>query len=356
MRHLFRLGAVLVAGLLTVSVIAGPADAARDDRAGGWLDRQLTDGLVHNDQFDFDDHGLSADFAFALKAIGGQGPTVRQIRNALAGEVNAWTTFQGSVFAGSVAKAVVLAQVTKGNDRSFGGVNLVKRLNQRVRKNGRIQDKGPADDSANTIGQAYAARGLTNAGSAKADEVTTFLLKQQCAKGYFRLDFAPRSQKKQRCDAGNPKTTSAPDPDVTALAVLQLNGIKGKSAEVQAAIDSATAWLLRKQKDNGSFGGGKTTRASNANSTGLAGWALGATDHCRAAAKAGRWARELQVPGSVGGTPLAGENGAVAYNRSGYNAGAGDGIDDTERDQWRRATAQAGPGLSFLAVKKCLGR
>jgi hypothetical protein len=343
MRQLLRLGAVVVAGLLTITVLAGPADAARDDRAGNWLGRQLTDGLVHNDQYAFDDHGLTADFAFGLKAIGGQGKTVRQIRNALAGDVNAWTRPGGNVSAGSTAKALVLAQVAKGNDRSFGGVNLVKRLNQRVKKNGRIRDQGP--DYANLIGQAFAARGLTNAGSAKADEATAFLLKQQCSRGFFRLDFAPKAQ---RC--------KKPDPDATSLVVLQLNGIKGKSPEVLAAIDLATTWLLTKQKANGSFGGGQSTKASNANSTGLAGWALGATDHCRSAARAGRWVRDLQVPSGVGGTPFAGENGAVAYNRAGYNAGESNGIDDTERDQWRRATAQAGPGLSFLAVKKCLGR
>jgi hypothetical protein len=354
MRHLLRLCAVLVAGLLTVSVLAAPANAARDDRAGRWLDRQLTGGLVHNDQFDFDDHGLTADFAFGLKAIGGQRPAVRKIRRALARDVNAWTTFSGDVFAGSVAKAVVLAQISNGNERSFGGVNLVKRLNKRVGKNGRIADKG-ASDFANTIGQAFAARGLANAGSTKAGKATRFLLKQQCSRGYFRLDFAPKGAKRQHCDAGN-RTTSAPDTDVTALAVLQLSAIKGRSAKVRAAIDDANRWLLRKQKRNGSFGGGPTTKASNSNSTGLAGWALGSTGSCHAAAKAARWVRKLQVPRGVGGTPLAGEAGAVAYNRAALRDGQNTGIDDSERDQWRRATAQAGPGLTYLAVKKCRGR
>ena len=59
------------------------------------------------------------------------------------------------------------------------------------------------------------------------------------------------------------------------------------------------------------------------------------------------------MPRGVGGTPLAGETGAVAYDRPGYRAGKRNGIDDGERDQWRRATAQAGPGLTYLAVKKC---
>lgn len=351
MRHLLRLCAVLIAGLLTATLLATPAQAARDDRAGRWLDRQLTGGLVHNDQFGFDDFGLSADFAFGLKAIGGQRAAVRQIRNALADNVNAWTTFSGDVFAGSVAKAVVLAQVSNGDERSFGGVNLVKRLNKRVTGNGRIADKG-ASDFANTIGQAFAARGLANADSPKARKTIRFLLKQQCSRGYFRLDFAPKGAKKQHCDAGT-RATSAPDTDVTALAVLQLSAIKGKSRVVRAAIDDATSWLERKQKRNGSLGGGPTTKASNSNSTGLTAWALGSTGSCHAAVKAARWVRKLQVPQGVGGTPLAGEAGAVAYDRPGYRAGRRNGIDDGERDQWRRATAQAGPGLTYLAVKKC---
>jgi hypothetical protein len=351
MRQLLRLTAVSLAALLTISLVAGPADAAPDDRAGGWLKRQLTDGLVHNDQFDFDDLGLTADFAFALKAIGGQRPVLRSIRNALADDVNTWTRFGGNVSAGSTAKAVVLAQVTRADERAFGGVNLVRRLQHRVRDNGRIHDEGT--DFANTIGQAFAARGLANADSRKANKVIGYLLKQQCSRGYFRLNFTPAGEKGQACDSGD-ATTSAPDTDVTALAVLSLRAIRGKSPAIRSAIADGVDWLKRRQKDNGSFGGGPSTRGSNANSTGLAAWALGETGACRPAARAARWLRDLQVPGGVGGTPLEGESGAVAYNRAAYKAGENDGIDDTERDQWRRATAQAGPGLTYLAVKQCM--
>ena len=350
MRQLLRPATVLVAVLLTTTVLVGPAEAAPDGRAGGWLERQLTDGRVHNDQFGFDDLGLTADFAFALKATGGQGPAVRAIRRALADDVNSWTRFGGNVSAGSTAKAVVLAQVTRADERSFGGVNLVRRLQQRVRDNGRIRDEGP--DFANTIGQAYAARGLANADSRRAGKAIGYLLKQQCSRGYFRLNFTPAGQKRQSCDSGD-ATSSAPDTDVTALAVLSLRAVRGKSPAIRAAIVDATGWLKKRQKDNGSFGGGPSTRGSNTNSTGLAAWALGESGACRPAARAARWIRDLQVPGGVGGTPLAGEGGAVAYNRGAYNKGERNGIDDTERDQWRRATAQAGPGLTFLAVKQC---
>ena len=352
MRHPLRLCAVLIAGLLTATLLATPAQAARDDRAGRWLDRQLTGGLVHNDQFGFDDYGLSADFAFGLKAIGGQRAAVRQIRNALADNVNAWTTFSGDVFAGSVAKAVVLAQVSNGDERSFGGVNLVKRLNKRVTGNGRIADKGASRLRQHHRpgvrrawpGQRRLAQGAQDDPVPAEAAVLARILPPR---------LRTQGREEAACDAGT-RATSAPDTDVTALAVLQLSAIKGKSRVVRAAIDDATSWLERKQKRNGSLGGGPTTKASNSNSTGLTAWALGSTGSCHAAVKAARWVRKLQVPQGVGGTPLAGEAGAVApTTRPGYRAGRRNGIDDGERDQWRRATAQAGPGLTYLAVKKC---
>ena len=62
--------------------------------------------------------------------------------------------------------------------------------------------------------------------------------------------------------------------------------------------------------------------------------------------------RDLQVPPSAT-APLDGEVGAIAYDRAGYDGGEAGGIDDTERDQWRRTSAQAGPALGFLRVADC---
>lgn len=355
MRTLTRLAAVAAAGLLVLT-LPGAASAAPDDRSAGWLSRQLTDGLVHNNQYDFDDYGLTADTALALTAIGGHREDVRAIRAALADHVDSWTTGvdfgSDDVYAGSVAKALVVAQVTGADPRDFGGVNLVRRLGDRVSDSaptvGRIEDKS-ATDYANTIGQAFAARGLTRAGSGKADEAVRFLLKQQCEQGFFRLLFAPKDAEKQGCDAGTP-AESAPDTDVTALVVLSLDALpkKARTKAVRTSIDAATAWLKRTQKNNGSLGGGPDTEASNTNSTGLAAWALGETGACKKARKAALWVRDLQVSGDVSGTPLAGEKGAIAYDRAAYRAAAQDGIGTEQEDQWRRATTQAAPGLRHL--------
>jgi hypothetical protein len=60
-----RAAAVLAAGALVLTT-TGTAQAAPEDTSGGWLAGQLTNGLVHNDQFDFDDYGLSIDVGIAL--------------------------------------------------------------------------------------------------------------------------------------------------------------------------------------------------------------------------------------------------------------------------------------------------
>ena len=357
---ILRSAVALATGALIATGVAGPAQAAPDDLSGSWLTRQLTNGVVHNDFYAFDDYGLTADVAFALKYIGGQGDSVRRIRTALAQHVDEWTTYAGDVYAGSTAKAVVLAETTGADPRAFGGVNLVTRLNRRVSMTaptvGRIQDKSATGDNANAIGQALAARGLSVAHSRKADEAVRFLLEQQCSAGYFRLDFAPKTRQDQTCDGARRLSERAPDTDVTAIAVLSLKAVPHKTQAVRSAIADAIAWLKRRQQDNGSFGGGTATEASNSNSTGLAGWALGEVGACGAAQQAAHWVRNLQVSGDVSGTPLAGERGAIAYDRAAFRAAKADGIGQAERDQWRRATSQAAPSLGNLSLATCRQR
>ncbi len=196
---------------------------------------------MHNGQFDFDDYGLTADTALALEAIGHERATLHKIRHALARHVDDYTTFKKQRFAGSIAKLLVVAQQTGGDPVDFGGVNLVRRLEQRVATAapiaGRIEDRS-SSDYANTIGQIFAVRGLLKAGSASGGPALRFLLKQQCHNGAFRLDFnADKTAAAQGCT----KPGSA-DTDVTALAVIELTSLQsvrrtpGAGAEVGPAL------------------------------------------------------------------------------------------------------------------------
>ena len=280
---------------------------------------------------------------------------MKAITKAVAKNVGSYTAFPPSVYAGATAKAAVLALEQGKNPRSFGGVNLVTQLEGRVATaapiTGRIEDAfDPADqfggDFANVIGQAYAASALSQAKSPKAASAVSFLIQQQCAKGFFRLGFtADKSDADQTCD-GAAKSERSPDTDATAIAVLALQHVKGAAAK--AAFKKATAWLVDKQKADGSFGGGTSTETANTNSTGLAGWALAVAGATKPAVKAAVWVRTFQVgrANPCSGS-LAKQVGAIAYDLAGYEAGWTKGITKKTSDQWRRASAQSLPVLQW---------
>ncbi|CAM3547305.1 hypothetical protein [Nocardioides zeicaulis] len=348
-------GALVIAAVTAALFTAAPvqADGAQPPATSRWLGKQLVGGLVHNDQYDFDDYGLSIDVGLALDELG-RTAEVRTVRKALAANVASYTTGvdygASDVFAGATAKAAVFARAAGADPADFGGVDLVAQLSRRIATKapiaGRLQDKG-AEDYANVIGQSYAVDALTAARSPKATKATRFLLSQQCRAGYFRLDFtADTSAGDQTCDGGKRAGDSAPDTDATALAVLALLENPKPSRAVDEAVERAVSWLERTQARNGSFGGGRSTARANANSTGLAAWALGSAGSCARATKAASWLRTLVVSG------VPGEKGAVAYDRAAL-AGARDGISVEERDQFVRSTAQAAPALHHAVVNEC---
>jgi len=360
-----RAGTALAASALTASLVAAvaPAQAVSSTspagQGAGWLAAQLSDqGLIHNRQFGFDDYGLTIDTVFALQATGGHRVDVARARTALAKHVDSYTTgvdfSSPAVFAGAVSKLLVLAQTTGGNAHSFGGVNLVGRLDKRLvatgPSTGRIQDREDPSfpgDSANVVGQVFAVRGLLKAGAATGKPALDFLLQQQCANGFFRLDFTPdKTVAGQGCAPGD-----TPDTDVTALAVIELAPVAKGHPQLKAALGAATRWLVRHQKASGALGGAGPTSAVNANSTGLAGWAFLTEGVCGRARKAAHWLSDRQVTGHLAGTPLAGERGAIGYDNATLNAAKRDGIVKQTRDKWRRAAAQAAPAL--LALSRC---
>jgi hypothetical protein len=337
--------ALVVSAGSPAQAAAAPASSPAGHGAT-WLSKQLTGGLIHNDRFGVDDYGLSIDTAFALKAIGGHSTEVQQVRQAMAVHVADYTTFEGSQFAGSFAKLMVLAERTGGDPRDFGGVNLVRRLSKLIVKSGpatgRIHDQSAFGDNANTVGQVLAVRGLTAAHSGYAAPARRFLLQQQCDAGYFRLFFSKRSSSHQSCGRNSPA-----DPDATSYAVIQLWRTSKGHPRFRAALKHAVAWLAKQQRPSGAFIGSATTAVVNTNSTGLASWALATGGRCSAAKQAATWVAALQVGRQTAGSPLAGQRGAIAYNRHSLRVAQHDGIVLNTQDEWRRATSQAAPSLLF---------
>ncbi len=350
-----------VAGLAVASTIAlttfapvataataapdGRTDARTDERAitlaGTWLEGELTDGLIGAGGFT--DFGLSIDAGFALDQAGDKSG-VSSVNRALQRGVGGYISGDafgdaGSTYAGAVAKAATFARIAGANTTSYGGVNLITRLEERVSAvapiAGRIEDKSTYGDFANTLGQSYAARALTEARSARAADAVAFLLAQQCASGYFRQDFAKdKAAAAQGCTEG--QAGSDPSVDATALAVVNLVEADVKGSAVAASVAKAVDWLLGEQKRNGSFD-------ANTNSTGLAGWALGLVKEKAAARDAATYVRRQQpIETNRCRSALTKDSGAIAYDAKAIGAARNRGITDGDvRGQWRRATAQA---------------
>ncbi len=346
-----RAGITLATAALAVTAVlssAPTASAAPAGDAAGWLAGQL-EGGPFPDGFGGTDFGLTIDAGTALLEINRAGGA-RQVRDRLEATSSDYYTGDrfddvGSTYANALAKLTSFVQATGGDARAFDGNDLVQRLEGQVSERGatqgRIVDTSEFGDFANSLGQSFAVRALAGAGSPQAVPARSYLLLQQCREGYFRLNMGEAGARRQSCDAAGPRKSKA-DLDTTAINLINLQQLDRPGRQVNRAIRSGLAWVADQQRRDGSFGSSAPTTASNANSTGLAAWALGEGARCGPAAKAATWVRSLQLG-----------NGAIAYDRPSYRAARGDGVTRQTRDQFRRATAQAAPGLEYLRVKAC---
>ncbi|MGH3357677.1 MAG: hypothetical protein ACRDO7_02660, partial [Nocardioidaceae bacterium] len=276
MQRMSALG--VAAAVATMGTALAPASYAGDAaaparRAAHWQAGELTGGLIHNDQFDVDDYGLTIDSLFALDAAKVAPKKRHRIVRALRGNVGSYVgDGSGGTYAGAVAKMLVAAEAARAKPRAFGGVNLVKRTRSLIddagADKGRLKDDVTGgSDFSNLIGQGYALQGLA-ATHAAVPSVKRFLLKQQCAAGYFRISYNDATTNpKLRCATAKPKNR-APDLDATALAVAAMTSARHDGvAGLRKPIAKAARWLHRKQRANGAFRAG-TPAAANANSTG----------------------------------------------------------------------------------------
>src|SRR3954447_10014454 len=156
------------------TLVAAPAPAATNlyaASAGTWLNSQLTKGLVHNGQFNSDDYGLSLDVYFAMKALNRPG-IADSILNAVRAHAPTYVGAGSERFAGPTAKLTTAVLADGRNPRSFGGLDLVTRLQRRVVRTGpqtgRAVDHSTFGDFSNTIGQAFTVRALSGLHSSLA--------------------------------------------------------------------------------------------------------------------------------------------------------------------------------------------
>ena len=348
---------IAVAGLITALGLSAPAaQAAPAERraeartTGGWLVSELRNGLLSTDHPDFGLiklYGPTLDGVLSLRAIRARAAVRAAMLDAVAAEQDAYVGSGGETYVGALGKLATTALVEGRDMQTFAGGGLLPRLRDRVvvrnnKQQGRLKDDSGFGDYSSTYSQVWGVRALSLGNVKLRRTATAFLLKQQCSAGFFRETFESRDF---TCDTGRSDGTSTPDVDATALAVMALkdarrSGVKGLNDDIRDAL----GWLRKAQRKNGSFVG---TGASNANSTGLAGWVLRDAGDDVPAARAARWLEQRQVVAAeVVGTGLEGEGGALAYNVAAYRQARQDGITEGDvRSQWLLAAAQGLPGL-----------
>ena len=349
-----RLAALAVAPVLAVGLSVAPAQADVLDEielTGGWIAGPLTDGLSIDPLYgDFGpDFGLTADALVALATLDQQPAARQEILDALAENVDAYSApSEGVVRAGAASKLGNAVRIAGGDPTSFGGVDLVDRVEQRVQESGRVTDLAPSDFS-NIITQSLAARLLVAADSDLADEVVGYLVAQQCTDGSF-----PAGLSDAGCvtNAGEPANGGVDQTAAAVDALLDAQEAGLEVANLQAAIGGTVDYLVQEQAEDGSFENlssfGEPVVA-NSNSTGTAAVALSRLGQELEAARATQWVRYNQADEFVEGTPLEDDLGAIAYSEEAFELGLDEGIVDETTDQWRRATYQAALALPHAA-------
>jgi hypothetical protein len=318
--------------------------------AAGWQGSQLDKSGAIPFGGGFEDWGLTLDSALAFAADGRHPDKTHTVTASIRDHWFAdYATFKPgpnkprAIFANATAKTLVVAKVLGRNARDFGGHDVRAMLLDRMAgpgagaEQGRFRDKTTpqlTQDFSNTFGQAYGVIGLARTGTVP-DEAVTYLLRQRCSAGYFRIDEIAD----QTCD----DSASTPDVDATALAIQALITARDDGVALPDGVLGGTlAWLVSVQKTNGSFGGGAATEASNSNSTGLAAQALKAAHRNTPAEAAKLWVSRIQItPGMAGDGPAKKDIGAIALDRAGLRAALKNGLTDTSRPIFQRATPQA---------------
>ncbi len=239
-------------GLATLAVAAGTtfvgpaAQAAPSERradavgAADWMVSQLRGDLLSTQEtWGLNKlYGPTLDGVISLNTVNAYPAQRAAMLDAVEAEIDAYTGARtdGETYVGALGKLLTAAQVEGRRVRSVGDGTQLRRLEDRVRtgkgaQRGRVSDKSQYGDYSSTFSQVWAVRALAQAGSTKRAISTSFLLKQQCAAGFFRASFESRNFTCQTAKVER-RGDRTPDVDATALAVAAMkdarrSGVKG---------------------------------------------------------------------------------------------------------------------------------
>lgn len=352
---------VLIPAALPPAALAPASADTRHDAAAAdaalWLSGEVADGALPGPFGGNPDWGLTIDALIALEATGADPATAREVSAAVAANVRSYNSYEDwdpdsdVRIGGATAKILYAAVISDADPTDFGGFDMRAETLELVAgpdagaHEGRIRDRGTSTDNSNTFGQSLGVLGLARSGGAP-QETVDFLVRQQCAAGGFRLSPDQFGTPSATCDEAQ---NAVLDPDSTGMAVQALLAAADAGADgADEAASRGAAWLEEIQREDGSFGGSGPTVASNTNSTGLAAQALAASGLHTAADAAADWIAGHQLTADSGAA--AAEAGTIAYNRDSFDSALAGGIPDMQRDQWRRASAQALLGLAQVPL------
>jgi hypothetical protein len=307
--------------------------------ATSWLEQQMAangntmPGFVAGSP----DVGLTEDAVLALTSAGlGNDNTTRQATAQIASHVTDFVSLDNfgiahALFAGGLAKSLLVAEVQGADGHAFGGRDIEQELRSTRATSGastgRFEDqKTQSDDTSNGFSQALGILALQRTSAGVPADAVTYLLAQQCPTGGFRLFYDTSAS----CT-----DSSQSDTDSTGLAVQALAAVAPTPA-ISAALTHATTWLKGAQSASaGSFGGSGPTAGANTNSTGLAVAALRLEGADAAADSGASYVEGLQLGSGK-------DKGAIAYNKAAFTVvKSGKAIGGSDLDQWRRASVQA---------------
>ena len=349
------------AALVTSGALVAPAEAATPQAttSSDWMVTQLSDNLVESEYSNGDgtytqytDFGLTLDMFFAFEQLDARAPLRARILRAIEPRSEEYTDAFGTTYAGALGKLLTAVEFAGINPSTYSSGDLVQRLEGLVvtdgAEEGRAKDNPDGQfESSNTFGQSFVATALAGARSPLADESLDFLLKQQCAAGFFREDMESADF---TCDGGAPSekksSVEATATVAVALKALSVAGPREQRVAAREALTDAITWLASRQVATGTFKGGRDT-----NATGLAASALVAAGKTKKAARAASWIDDFRVTQrAIRTTALRPRDlGAIAYDAVAFERAEAEGITRDTRYQWRRSTAQAAPALDQLS-------
>ncbi len=282
MRPTWR-AAVTVVVIAASSLVAACTPAPTPDPAGAgraagasWLAQQFdpTSHLIPSVSPPTPDYANSA-YAISNLAYEQVSPQVRaDALSALSTSVDAAVEDSGGAdLPGSLARLIIADVAQGGNPRSFGGTDLVARLEATMQTTGPnaglFGSQDATYDGAFRQGLSLAALSLVSpkpasinpgSGSIASLPAVNWLLTQQCADGSWMPE---RTDLTQAC-AFDPTTFAGPDTNSTALAILGLQAV-GATATV-----NPLTWLTSiRDADGGWSYDGAPTSSSDPDSTGL---------------------------------------------------------------------------------------